>query len=185
MSMDYIRVEVPELYPYVMLSAGAITFQCIIVGFLAGGKRGKLFDHEKLKEKFGDEHQKNFKTDPPKGGYPDHGDGRFADDLSYADWYQFSLDQRSHKNFLEQLTINVFLLLVIGLVYPIAALVFAGIHFVFRIIYVIGYRSGATNQKLGANARAYGGLVINPASIIMMIMAVVALSVWVSEIPKI
>ena len=185
MSMDFIRMEVPELYPYVMLSAGAITFQCIIIGVLAGGKRGKLFDHEKLKEKFGDEHQKNFKTDPPKEGYPDHGDGRYAEDLSYMNWYQFSLDQRSHKNFLEQLTITVYLLLVIGLVYPIAALVFAGIHFVFRIVYVIGYRTGSTNQTFGANARGFGGIVINPAILVMCIMAVVGLCVWVSEIPKI
>ena len=88
MSLDYIRVEVPELYPYVMLTAGAISFQCLLIGFGAGAKRKALFDHDKIKEKFGDEHDKSFKTEPPKGGYPDHGDGLYADEVfSYADWF--------------------------------------------------------------------------------------------------
>ena len=128
MSLDYIRVEVPELYPWVLMSSGIIAFQCLLIGFGAGGKRGKIFNHDKIKEKFGEEHQKHFKTDPPKGGYPDHGDGMYADELlSYKEWFEFSLDQRGHKNFLEQVTIICFLICVIGLLYPIAALVFAAI----------------------------------------------------------
>ena len=93
MSLDYIQIEVPELYPYVMLTAGAISFQCLLIGFGAGGKRSTYFEHDKIKEKFGVEHEKNFKTDPPKGGYPDHGDGLYGDELlTYEQWFQFSLD---------------------------------------------------------------------------------------------
>ena len=92
-----------------MLAAGTISFQCLLVGFGAGGKRSQYFSqNEKLKEKFNEEHQKHFKTDVPKGGYPDHGDGMYGDMLSYEDWYNFSNDQRGHKNFLEQVTIIVF-----------------------------------------------------------------------------
>ena len=177
MSLDYIRVDVPELYPYVMLSAGIVAFQCLIIGFGAGGKRGTLFNHDKIKEKFGEEHQKHFKTDPPKGGYPDHGDGLYGDMLSYKDWYNFSLDQRGHKNFLETVTIITFLLLVIGMVYPILSIVFAAIHFVFRFIFVCGY-------KKGPNWRMIGGIPVNITLFAMLAMGIVSCSVWISEIPK-
>ena len=176
--MDYIRVTLPELYPYVLLTAGAISFQCLLIGFGAGGKRAKLFDHDKIKEKYGEEHQKHFKTEPPKGGYPDHGDGFYGDMLAYQDWYNFTLDQRGHKNFLEQVTIIVFLILVIGIVYPIAALAFGCLHFVFRWIFVCGY-------KKGPNWRLVGGVPLNLSMFAMAAMAVVAVSKWVSDIPKI
>ena len=177
MSLDHIRITIPEYYPYVLLTAGAISFQCLLIGFGAGGKRGSLFDHDKIKEKYGEEHQKNFKADPPKGGYPDHGDGLYGDMLSYKDWYNFSLDQRGHKNFLEQVTIIVFLLLVIGLVYPILSIVFGAIHFIFRWLYVCGY-------KRGPKWRSIGGIPINIALFSMCVMAIVATSKMISQIPK-
>ena len=166
------------MYPYVMLTAGAISFQCLLIGFGAGGKRGSIFDHDKIKEKFGDEHQKHFKSDPPKGGYPDHGDGMYGDMLTYKEWFNFTLDQRGHKNFLEQVTIIVFMILVIGLVYPVAALVFGTIHFVFRWLFVFGY-------KKGPNWRAIGGLPINISLFAMCVMSIVAMSKWISQIPAV
>ena len=87
--MDYIKVTLPEEYPYVMLTVGLIAFECLIVGFLAGGKRGKIFKLDDIKEIYGDEHHKEFKNDPPKGGYPDHGDGLYGDMLTYIDWFTF------------------------------------------------------------------------------------------------
>ena len=90
---DFMQITLPELFPWVVLTTGAISFQCLVVGFLAGGKRSKLFDHDKIKDAYGEEHQKIFKKDPPKGGYPDHGDGLYGDMLSYSDWFSFSLDQ--------------------------------------------------------------------------------------------
>ena len=36
-----------------------------------------------------------------KGGYPDCGNGIYADKLSYEDWYKFNKKQRGHLNFLE------------------------------------------------------------------------------------
>ncbi len=57
MSLDYIRVELPELYPYVMLTAGTIAFQCLLIGFGAGGSRGEYFTkNEAIKEKYNEEH---------------------------------------------------------------------------------------------------------------------------------
>ena len=142
MSLDYMRVEVPELYPYVLLSAGVVAFQCLLIGFGAGSTRTKVFDQSNIKHKYGEEHQKHFKSDPPNGGYPDHGDGLYGDMLSYKDWFEFTLSQRGHKNFLEQVTIVCFLILVVGFVYPIVAITFAAIQFVSRLIYICGYKKG-------------------------------------------
>ena len=178
--MDYIAVTLPELYPYVLLSAGVISFQCLTVGvFCAGGKRKEYFmNNEQMKEKYNEEHQKNFKKDVDYEGYPDHGDGLYGDLLTYEQWYNFTLDQRSHKNFLEQVTIIVFNLLVIGLVWPIVALVFAGIHFVFRWVFVFGY-------KKGPNWRLIGGIPLNLSSMVMIILAIVAACIFIADIPKV
>ena len=98
--------------------------------------------------------------------------------LTYEQWFNFTLDQRGHKNFLEQVTIIVFNLLVIGLVWPIVALVFAGIHFVFRWVFVCGY-------KKGPNWRLIGGVPLNLSSMVMMVLAIVAACIFIAEIPKV
>ena len=40
-------------------------------------------------------------SEAPEFGYPDMGNGWFADKLTYEQWFLFNLDQRAHKNFLE------------------------------------------------------------------------------------
>ena len=42
--VSYIKVEVPDLYPYVLLMTGLTAFECLIVGFIAGSKRRTVFD---------------------------------------------------------------------------------------------------------------------------------------------
>ena len=42
---EYMRVSLPDEYPWVMLVAGLIAFEVIIVGFLGPGRmRGKIFN---------------------------------------------------------------------------------------------------------------------------------------------
>ena len=123
-----------------MGAAGSISFLCLLVGFAAGRKRATLFDHEKICKKYGEEHRKHFKTNPPKGGYPDHGDGLYGDMLSYQGWWSFGQDQLTHRFFLENVTHMVFLLLVIGLVYPKVALVWVALHSVFASILSYGHK---------------------------------------------
>ena len=85
-----------------MVVAASISFQCLLIGFTAGGGRGRLFNKDMMEKEFGDAHKKAFgDKSPPKGGYPDHGNGFYGDKLSYKDWFEFQLQQRSHKNFLE------------------------------------------------------------------------------------
>ena len=178
MSLDFIRVELPELYPYVMLAAGCISFQCLLIGFGAGGSRKEYFtENEQIGAKYNEEHQKHFKADIPKGGYPDHGDGMYGDELTYKQWYNFSLSQRGHKNFLEQVTIIVFFLLVCGLVYPITTLVLALVNFVCRWIFVIGYKKSPI-------WRMVGGMPINFSVMGMCVLSIVACSNFIAQVPK-
>lgn len=55
-SSNHIVFRVPDLYPYVLLLATAITVMCLIMGFVAARQRKTLFTAEKLKEKYGEAH---------------------------------------------------------------------------------------------------------------------------------
>ena len=44
--VSYIKVEVPELYPYVLFLASALCIECLIFGFIASGKRATFFSKE-------------------------------------------------------------------------------------------------------------------------------------------
>lgn len=89
----------------------------------------------------------------PKEGYPDMGSGRFAEKLSYKDWYIFNNGQRIHYNYLEALTSVVTFLLIGGLLYPWVAVAFGGAYIVGRIIFHIGY------SRLGARGRSIGFII--------------------------
>ena len=78
------------------------------------------------------------------------GNGLYSLNLSYKEWLEFQLDQRQHKNFLEQITILIFTILVAGLVFPTFTIVLAGIHFVGRILYTLGYRVSPKARMIGA-----------------------------------
>ena len=66
--------------------------------------------------KFDDEHQKAFNLPKaPEFGYPDSGNGRFAKQLPYADWFKMNNGQRAQINFLEQITFFLLCTVVIGL----------------------------------------------------------------------
>lgn len=71
----------------------AIAMECLVFGFvIGGGQRSKIFNPEFLK-KWEFEHKEAFgvDSDMPKGGYPDTGNGRFSNELAYADWYKFNI----------------------------------------------------------------------------------------------
>ena len=51
---EYIKITLPQDYHYVMLVAGIVAFECILVGFLgAGPVRGRVFDKQFMEENFG------------------------------------------------------------------------------------------------------------------------------------
>ena len=80
------RLEIDELFPWVLMTAGLLAFQCLLTGFIfGGGKRTSLFTKELLEEKFGEEHKKVFGREIQKGGYPDHGNGKYSELLEFKE----------------------------------------------------------------------------------------------------
>ena len=59
--MEHIRITLPQEYPWVIFVTGIVSFQCLLIGFGAGGKRGKIFSqNEKIKEKYENAHYAAF-----------------------------------------------------------------------------------------------------------------------------
>ena len=113
-------------------------------------------------KKFLEEHKRAFPdTRPPEFGYPDVGSGRFAKALPYADWFRFNNGQRCQINFLEHLTYALVGPLIVGLVYPHTAAVFAIMIAVGRLLFTIGYSTGGPNRRIA------GALIMDVALLAM------------------
>ena len=76
----------------------------MILVAMAGAPRGKIFTKEFMEANFGEEHKKAFGEDIGKGGYPDHGSGRYTMKAGYKAWMEFNNAQRGHHNYLESFT---------------------------------------------------------------------------------
>ena len=170
--INFVSIEVDPLYPYVMLVAALICTECMIIGFMAGSKRSTIFNKQFMEDNFAEVHFKEVMQGLPKGGYPDTGNGLYSDKLSYKDWFQFNLDQRAHKNFLEQLTIVVFSILVSGIVYPAWAIGFGSLHAVARVVFTAGYRGSPKGRMIG-------GPFVMLSCMALIVLDFVALSVWI------
>ena len=174
---QYITVAVPDLYPYVLLMTGVTNLWCLIVGCMAGSKRRTIFDREFMK-KFDHHLQSEEFTDAakevPAGGYPDMGNGLYGKELEYNNWYEFQLDQRAHKNFLEGITIVSFCSLVGGLTNPLLTLVWISVYFVARVVFTFGYRKSA-------QARAVAAPFVMLTPILMILTTIVGTAIMVSK----
>ena len=92
---------IPEGYPYVMLMGVLLCIECSVFSYWTISARRRIFSREWLAENFEEEHiqamspeltEKNQR--PPSeistGGFPDNGDGRYSEKLTYKDWFVFS-----------------------------------------------------------------------------------------------
>ena len=152
----------------------AIAMQCIIVGFVAGGgKRSKMFSKDFLEKNFGEEHEDAFGEKIKAGGYPDMGNGRYAQKLSYKDWYNFNNGQRAHYNFVEQVASILFLIFITGLNLPWLAGAFGWAYFAGRLLYTIGY------LRSGPHGRLVGVLIMDVATLALFVIAIIAVvRIW-------
>ena len=92
MAATHIAISLPKEYSYLMGVVTLIAFHCLLVGFcMAGSKRRSLFD-KKFMSQFETEHNRELKQNITTGGYPDMGNGVYADKLSYKDWFEFNVD---------------------------------------------------------------------------------------------
>ena len=93
-----VKIEVPDEYPYIVLCLIILSFMCVVTGYAVTiPARMKYFNKEFLSQ-FEKEHKLAFgpETKLSDGGYPDIGNGRYANKLEYLDWYSFNNSVRTH-----------------------------------------------------------------------------------------
>lgn len=166
--MSTLAVAVTSDFGLVMTSVVGIAVQCLIIGFIGGGLRGKLFNAEFMERHFGEDHWKAFGEKIGKGGYPDTGNGRYAQCLDYKGWFEFNNRQRAHYNCLEQVATIISLVLVSGISVPVAAGVIGWVYFVGRIAYTFGYISK------GPKGRTVGALICDVALVASLVTAIIS-----------
>jgi glutathione S-transferase len=157
-----------------------IAFEVLLIGFLFPGKiRGEIFTEEFMKTHFADQHKSATGEEVQKGGYPDMGNGRYSDKLSYEQWYKFNNAQRAHYNFIEFAPSGLVMHFVAGIYFPIAIAVIGVVAIIGRLIYSIGYANGGPKGRLvGAiigDLILLGQLGLSLASAIMFIQGHAAL----------
>ena len=118
-----------------------------------------------MEENFTTEHQRFFPEgrvkEVPKGGYPDMGEGRYAEKLSYKEWYEFGVAQRIHYHFMESYTSIITWILIAGIRYPIEAISFGAGFSVARILFHIGYHiKGPKGRVVGFLLRMLCSIVL-------------------------
>jgi glutathione S-transferase len=142
-------------YKWVALVASLMMFQLTINAQIPGSRRGKVFSKEFTEANIKPMHEESFtpgtsQHSVPKSGYPDMGMGRYAEKLSYKDWFSFNAAQRVHYHYLESATSVVCWLLIAGLLYPWVAVGFGGGYILGRILFTIGYmQKGPRGRVIG------------------------------------
>ncbi len=97
------------------------------------------------------------------------GNGFFSRKLSYKDWFNFNLAVRVHANFLEQITLVCFVILVAGIKYPLYTIYATIAYSTGRQLYILGYTRSVKGRILGV-------VVFNIALNSLFVMAI--MSAW-------
>ena len=154
---------------YLDTCAMSLEFQlCLLAGFVVcllytigtmfiwtGPARGQTFNGEFMKQ-FDDMHSQAFpkQKSAPKGGLPDCGNGRFAEKMSYKDWFIMNNGQRVQGHFLECLVFYLITGYVAAVGHWVTCCISAAalaLVFFARIGYAIGYtRKGPRGRLCGA-----------------------------------
>ena len=164
------EITLPKDYPLVVLSCVILCIECFFTGFSIVPARMNAFN-EKFMSQFDAEHEKHFPGEKPAvGGWPDDGNGRYSQKLSYKAWYDFNNAMRSHINFVESLPIVLGYLLIGGLVVPQYAYITGFVQVVTRVLYAVMYtKSGPNGRKAGA---IIGALTLYPLGFVAMVQLV-------------
>ena len=156
-------------YKWVLLVASLISFHFTITGFWAGGKRGKTFTPEFMKEHFEKEHKEAFPNqEVPRGGYPDMGNGRYSQKLTYEQWFNFNNAQRTHYNYMESVTCVLCWILIAGIGYNWYAVGFGSSYLIGRLAYTIGY------SIKGPSGRVVGFLISILSSVALFVLSIIS-----------
>jgi len=163
-------ITVPAKYGWVLLASVSIGFQCFVVGFgMVLNRRKKYFNKEFMEKNFKEEHKKEVGDYPlPSGGYPDQGNGRYSQKLTYKEWFDFNNAQRVHQNFVENVGIIIPATLIAGLRFPQTAAIAGGVHFLGRFLYALGYTA-----ESGGDKREAGAVMSHSTTILNLVLAVI------------
>jgi glutathione S-transferase len=103
-----------------------------------------------MESNFSQEHESAFPGQTvPRSGYPDMGNGRFSQKLTYEQWFSFNNAQRSHYNYMESVTCVLCWLLIGGIGYNWYAVGAGSVYLVGRLLYTIGYISKGPAGRVG------------------------------------
>ena len=142
---------VSDDYKWVLLIVMVQILHYLIVVIGAGKPRSKLFTQEWMQEHFGQIHSEELDGQQIiKGGYPDHGSGRYTMKAGYAAWMEFNKAQRVHYNYLEHISQMICMFLVTGLAYPKTTTVVASLYTAGRILFGVGYSLYGPKGRMAA-----------------------------------
>ena len=171
MATSYFQVELDPVWgPRSLAVIGLTLVQFMVINF-SGGRYRKYFRKEEMEKKFGHHFEKRPEKSVPKGGYPDCGNGKHSDLLTYKEWYEFNLAQRTAKNYLESITLLTFALFVLTIVQPWYAFWHGLFNLVMRSLYTFFY-----NQS--AKARVYAAPLLLFNQTIVLVEATYACYWW-------
>ena len=151
-AVSALSVVLPKEYPLVLLACVILCIECFLMGMVAvAPARFGLFNKDFMAQ-FEEEHEKAFPgSKPVVGGFPDCGDGRYADKLSYKDWVTFNNAMRVHQNFIEALPMVLAVLCIGGLFLPKTTMYVGFINAGARVIYAAMYlKKGSDSRVIGA-----------------------------------
>jgi len=124
---------IPQEYGWILFEAVIIGLQLSLHTIPVGRARGKYFSKKFFADNFPE------LKDPPRGGNPDNGLGRFSDKLSYDDWVAFNSAQRTHLNYVEGIAPILVSLLVSGLFHTRFAAIAGFAYIIGRFIFTAGF----------------------------------------------
>jgi uncharacterized membrane protein YecN with MAPEG domain len=155
-------------YGVVVLAALANALLCYSTGMSIVGLRFRTFTKDYMESNFGAVHKEAFGSNVSNIGFPDTGNARYSEKLSYKEWYTFACAQRAHMNYVESIGIIIPLILIAGIAMPeIGALVGFG-YFAGRLIYAIGYRTN------GPKGRIIGATILDITLLGLIVLAVIS-----------
>ena len=169
-SFDKFSIVLPVEYPLVLLSVSLLCLECWFIGmFISNYARHSTFT-EQFMDQFKEEHEAAIGKELQKGGFPDCGEGRYAEKLSYEAWLRYGNFFRAHNNFVEQLPVLVAFLVFAGLFLPKITMWVGFINVVSRIAYTASYICKGPNWRV---INAFANLCIYGVGLVGFIMAII------------
>lgn len=125
----------------------------VVYGVLIGivyRKRTKFYTKEFMSNNFGELHENNFRQLPPTHGYPDQGNGIFANKLTYSQWFEFNCAQRCHFGAIEHLVIFAPISLLVTTYSNLIAAILNVVWALGRMAFTFGYLIHPDKRGIGA-----------------------------------